>query len=93
MSSEKLLLKPIWNYTNICDYLGCKKTKAYELMKIARTKYGGSVRGNSSFITRDSLLLTIGTSVEREIYILREIKRKEEKLNANNIKGRNDYKV
>lgn len=70
MNKRELLLKPVWNYHDICEYLSCKKSKAYELMKIAREEHNGDVRFNPQVITRDSFLLTIQTSIEREIYIL-----------------------
>ena len=82
MKRENLLLKPTWNCQNIMDYLECGKTKAYEYMQKARKHYNGSVSGNSDVVKRDSLLLTIGTSIEREIYILKTLKRKEVKENA-----------
>lgn len=79
MTRRNLLLKPNWNCRDICSYLECGKTKAYEYMRVAKKHYNGKVDGNSEVITRDSLLLTIGTSIEREIYILKTLKRKEAK--------------
>lgn len=75
MTRQNLLLKPNWNCQNIMDYLECGKTKAYEYMAKARKHYNGSVSGNSDVVKRDSLLLTIGTSIEREIYILKNLKK------------------
>ena len=81
MTRSELLLCPNWNYHDICEYVGCKKSKAYELMAVAREKYKGSVRFNSRVITRDSLLQAIGTSIERELYILNSINTYERRTN------------
>lgn len=75
MIRQELILCPVWNYHDIMKYLGIGKTKAYEYMHIAKTKYNGKVIGNTQQVKRDSLLLTIGTSIEREIYILRTLKK------------------
>lgn len=75
MSKEELLLTPNWNYKDVMSYVGCEKSKAYMLMKIAREKFSGNVRFNSQCVKRDSLLQVIETSIERELYIL-EISRK-----------------
>ena len=77
--TTKLLEKPVWNYRDVRNYLGIGKTKAYEYMRIAREKYNGAVIGNTQQIKRDSLLLAIGTTIERELYIKNQIK--ERRLN------------
>ena len=75
---EELLLKPNWNYHDVMFYADCKKSKAYEIMKTARTDYKGSVRFNSQCVSRDSVLQVLNTSIERETYILNQLKGKEE---------------
>ena len=80
-----LLLKPCWTCHDIMKYLGIGKTKAYKYMNVAKTKYNGSVAGNTEQVKRDSLLLTIGTSIERELYIKRQIK--ERRTNEKTIQG------
>lgn len=74
MTREKLLLIPNWTCKDVCFYSNSKKTKAYEIMKLAREKYNGGVSFNSQCVSRDSVLLVLGTSIEREIYILKQLK-------------------
>lgn len=74
MDRQELLLKPHWNNKDICDYVECKKSKAYQIMGIAKTKFNGVVCFNSRCVLRDSVLQVIGTSIERETYILKQIK-------------------
>lgn len=74
MKRQELLLKAVWNCKDVCEYLECKKSKAYELMKVARNQFSGDVRFNSRVVKRDSLLLAIGSYIEREIYILNQMK-------------------
>ncbi len=75
MSKEELLLTPNWNYKDVMSYVGCEKSKAYMLMKIAREDFNGNVRFNSQCVKRDSLLQVIETSIERELYILQILKK------------------
>ena len=76
MTRANLLLIPHWTYKDVCFYSNSKKTKAYEIMKVAREKYNGKVGFNSQCVSRDSVLLALGTSIEREIYILNQLKGK-----------------
>ena len=75
MNREELLLKPNWNYHDVMNYIGCQKSKAFQLMKIARDEYGGTIRFNSQCVSRDSILLTLDTNIERETYILNLIRK------------------
>lgn len=75
MTRQALLLKPIWNNENICFFAECKKTKAYEIMKVAKQKYNGKVACDSRCVKRDSVLLVMGTSIEREVYLLKILKK------------------
>lgn len=72
---KDLLSKPHWNVSDLMEYVGCKKTKAYEIMKICKKKYGGAIRFERSYITRDSVLAYLGTSIERETYVKDTIER------------------
>jgi len=73
-----LLLKPNWSVKDIMKYTGFKKTKCYEIMKIAKTKYNGKVSISSSVVKMDSVLIVLNTSIEREAYKYHLLKRKEE---------------
>lgn len=75
MTRKELLLKPNWSVSDITFYLSCGKTKAYEIMRVARNKYKGNVACDSRCVSRDSLLLAIGSNIEREVYILNQIKK------------------
>ena len=74
MNRNELLLLPNWTYKDVCDFFNIKKSKAYQIMKIAREEFNGNVRFNSQAVKRDSLLLAMGTTIEREIYILNQMK-------------------
>lgn len=76
-----LLLKPIWSVADIMKYTGFKKTKAYEIMNIAKTKFNGKVYVSSSVVSMDSVLLALNTSYEREAYKYQLLKAQERRLN------------
>ena len=63
------MLKPHWNYQDICIYCECRKSKAYEIIKVVKEKFNGSIRFNPSCVKRDSVLAFLGTSIERELYV------------------------
>ena len=75
MNRQDLLLKPIWNYHDICDYVDCKKSKAYQIMQIAKSKHNGVVKFNSQCVYRDSVLASLGIILERELYIKKLIEK------------------
>lgn len=75
MKREELLLKPNWNYRDISFYCGCQKSKAYQIMKVAKQDFGGKVLLFPAFVKRDSVLLALGTFIERETYILNTLKK------------------
>lgn len=86
MKRQDLLLKPHWNLRDVMDYVGCKKTKAYEIMARCRQRFNGSIPNEPSVITRDSVLNYYKTSVERELYIKEEIERANEKLHERKLR-------
>ena len=69
MTREKLLLKPAWNCADIMAYIGCKKTKAYQIINKVKKFYGGAIIDLPSCVQRDKVLVYLNTSVERELYI------------------------
>lgn len=73
MTKQELLLTPIWNYKQVMAYTGWKKSKAYEVMKICKEKFGGAVRFNDHAVKRDSVLAYMGSDVEREAYIIKTL--------------------
>lgn len=85
MNRQDLLLKPIWSIKNICDYTGFGRTKSYEIMNKAKRRYKGVVDVSDSVVSRDSVLLVLKTSIERETYIkdrLQERRENEETLHG-----------
>ena len=66
---QDLLLKPMWTVADVMAYVGCKKTKAYEIMARCKKRFNGSIPNEPSVVTRDSVLNYYGTSIEREFYI------------------------
>lgn len=67
MTNISLLFKPTYDYKDVCQIVGCKTTKAYQVMKICRKQYGGAIKYEPRLITSDSLYLYLGTTREREI--------------------------
>lgn len=68
MNRLQLLSKPHFDYHDVMTYIGCGKTKAYEVMKICRRKYNGAIPHEPQCVTRDSVLVYLGSSIEREVY-------------------------
>ena len=67
MQQILLLQKPIWNNTDIMQYVGCKATKASEIKQLALKRYKGVVRGFPQRVKRDAVLELLGLSFEEEI--------------------------
>lgn len=61
------------------EYIGCGKTKAYEIMKAVKRFYDGAVPNLTEYVKRDSVLNYLGTTIYHELYIDEQLKRKEEK--------------
>lgn len=72
MTREELLLTPNWTYKDVCFYANVGKSKAYELIKIAKTQFGGCVKYLPNCVKRNSILMVLGTSFEEEIKALRK---------------------
>ena len=73
MSKQELLLTPAWNYQHIMEYLNCHKSKAYEVMKRCKKHYNGTIPFEKSLVKRDSVLCYLRTSIERELYVGKEV--------------------
>lgn len=67
MTRQELIQKPIWSYHEICEYVGCKTTKAIELKKIAITQFGGAVKYLPNMVKRNAVLELLGTTFDTEI--------------------------
>ena len=72
MNRQELLLKPIWSYKDICEYVGCKTTKAIELKKLAITQFGGAVKYLPNMVKRNAVLELLGTTFDIEVKAIRK---------------------
>lgn len=77
MTKEELLLSPVWSYKHICEYVGCKTTKAIELKKIAVKQFGGAVKYLPNMVKRNAVLELLGTTFDTEIKAIRKEKNEE----------------
>ena len=73
MTKQELLLTPVWTYKDVMLYCNVKKSKAYEIMHICIKELGGAVRFNKHAVKRDSVLAYMGSDIEREGYVLKNI--------------------
>ena len=72
-SKKDLLLMPVWNYHDVMLYCDVKKSKAYEIISICKKQLNGAVRFNPHGVKRDSVLEYLGTSIEKESYVLKHV--------------------
>lgn len=77
-TTQDLLLKPMWSVTDVMAYVGCKKSKAYQIMARCKQRFNGSIPNEPSVVTRNSVLNYFKTSIEEEIYIKGIIENNEE---------------
>ena len=73
MSKRELLEKPVFDYHDVMEYCGVKKSKAFEIIKVCKTKLNGAVLFNKHGVKRDSVLEYLGTDIEREAYAMRTL--------------------
>ena len=64
---QELLHKPFWKYTDIMNYASVSKGKAYEIMKICKNKYNGTITYEPKYVTCESVMKYFGTSREKEL--------------------------
>ena len=72
MDRRELLLTPVWSYKHICEYVGCKTTKAIELKNIAVKQFGGAVKYLPNMVKRNAVLELLGTTFDNEIKAIRK---------------------
>ena len=73
MTKQELLEMPVWTYHEVMEYCNVKKSKAFEIIKTCKERLNGNVRFNPHGVRRDSVLTYMGTDIERETYILRQL--------------------
>ena len=71
LTKQDLLLTPVWDYKDVMLYCDCKKSKAYEIIKVCKEKFNGSVLFSKHGVKRNSVLEYMGTSIEQESYVLK----------------------
>lgn len=76
---KELTLSPAWTYKDVMAYCQVQKSKAFQIMEIVRKQFNGSVLFNPHVVKRDSVLAYMGTSIERERYIIRQLEATDEK--------------
>ncbi len=72
-SKLDLLQEYIWTNTMIMQYFGVGESKASEIRKKAITEFNGTFLIDLKKVKRDSVLLTTGTSFEKELSTLERI--------------------
>lgn len=70
---KELLGKPAWNYKHLMLYTGYKKSKCFLIMKLVKKQFNGKVTFNPHVVKRDSVLEFLGTSIERERYVIKQL--------------------
>lgn len=71
---ENLLNKLALSYKEVMELASCSRSKAYQLMKLAKTQHNGQAGMLTNSITPTSLCLVLGTSLEKELAILHKAK-------------------
>lgn len=67
---EHILSKPVLRLTDIKKLTGYANTTAYQIMRECKEKYNGTVTTRNDAIKTESLFKFLGTSLERELYLL-----------------------
>lgn len=67
MNKKELLLKPVWDYKDIMNYLGVKHSCAYEIKQRAINECDGTVKIGNQYVKTDSVLALYGTSRKQEL--------------------------
>ena len=70
---KELILKPAWDFHDVMKYTGRKKSKAFQIMQLVKEQFNGKVLFNPHVVKRDSVLAYLGTSVERERYVIKQL--------------------
>lgn len=81
----KILSKTLWSNTDIMDFVGCKKTIASQIHRIAAIEFDGVVKVFPRMVKRDSVLRYLGLDLIKEVSIVRSmlLEKTKEKNNEN----------
>ncbi len=77
---RNLLCKLGLDTTDVCILVGCKKSKASEIMRICRDEFDGQAGILTNRITPASLCRCCGTTLKEELANLEELRFKREQL-------------
>jgi hypothetical protein len=66
-----IFIKPFLTVSDIAAYLKVSKPTAYKIVKICKQQLNGIIQFRNNAITTDSFCQYIGTTREKEIYLLK----------------------
>lgn len=75
---KELLAIPCWNYKQVMQYTGYKKSKAFEVIAICKEKLNGKVMFNDHVVKRNAVLAYMGSSVEQEKVVIKQLEDEED---------------
>lgn len=67
LQRKELLLKPVWDYLDIMNYLNVKHSQAYRIKERAIKEFDGTVKFGTKYVKSDSVLALYGTSRAEEL--------------------------
>ena len=70
---KELLAIPCWNYKQVMQYTGYKKSKAFEVIAICKEKLNGKVMFNDHVVKRNAVLAYMGSSIEQEKCVIKQL--------------------
>ena len=74
---KALLAKSAYDCRDVMKMTGYAKSKAFAVMKKCKKELNGRIFLNDHVITRSSLLAFMGTSIEQEVEIIRQLEKKQ----------------
>lgn len=75
---KQLLAKPNYDLKDVMKFTGFAKSKANEIMRVCKEKLNGKVLFENHKITRNSLLAYMGSSIEQERYVIKQLEEAKE---------------
>ena len=74
----ELMTNPAWTYHEVMLYCKVKKSKAFLIINECKDKLNGKVLFDKSKVKRDSVLAYMGSSIEHERYVNKQLRLEEE---------------
>ena len=79
----ELMMCPAWTYRDVMLYCGVKKSKAFLIIKECKDKLNGKVLFEEHKVKRDSVLAYMGSSIEHERYVNKQLQEQEKQEGDN----------